>query len=40
MMKKKRVAIITGGSSGIGYEIAKKMVENQVDVTILGRKET
>lgn len=38
-MKKKRVAIITGGSSGIGYAIAKKMVENQVDVTILGRKE-
>lgn len=38
-MKKKRVAIISGGSSGIGYAIAKKMVKNQVDVTILGRKE-
>lgn len=38
-MKTQRVAIVTGGSSGIGFAIAKKMVENHVDVTILGRKE-
>lgn len=35
----KRVAIVTGGSSGIGFAITKKMVENHVDVTIIGRND-
>ncbi|MCO7124762.1 SDR family oxidoreductase [Sporolactobacillus shoreicorticis] len=38
-MRTNRVALITGGSSGIGFAIAKKMIENHVDVTIMGRKE-
>lgn len=39
-MNRKRVAVVTGGSSGIGFAIAKKMVENDIDVTILGRTES
>ncbi|MXQ53416.1 SDR family NAD(P)-dependent oxidoreductase [Shimazuella alba] len=36
-MSEKRVAVITGGSSGIGFGIAQKLVRDGFDVTILGR---
>lgn len=39
-MNKNDVAIVTGGSSGIGFATAKKLLETGVDVTIVGRKET
>ena len=34
-----KVAIITGGTRGIGYAIAKKFLENNAKVVILGSKE-
>ncbi len=34
---KKRVALVTGGSRGIGYEIAKKMLNQGYEVAILSR---
>jgi NAD(P)-dependent dehydrogenase (short-subunit alcohol dehydrogenase family) len=36
----KRVAVITGGASGIGYAIAKKFVDNKIRTVILGRDAT
>lgn len=38
-MEEKRFAIITGGSSGIGLATAKKMLEKNINVTILSRTE-
>ena len=34
-----KVAIITGGTRGIGYAIAKKFLDNNAKVVILGSKE-
>ena len=38
-MLKNKVAIITGGTRGIGYAIAKKFLENNAKVVILGSRE-
>ncbi len=38
-MEEKRFAVITGGSIGIGLATAKKMLERNIDVTILSRTE-
>ena len=35
-----RIAVITGGASGIGFSIAKKFVQNNIKVTLVGRDET
>ena len=35
-----RVAIVTGGASGIGYAIAKKFVQNDIKVILIGRDKT
>lgn len=37
MLLKGKHAIITGGGSGIGYAIAKKMIESGAEVTLVGR---
>ena len=40
-MLKDKIAIITGGTRGIGFEIAKVYLENKAKVIILGsRKES
>ena len=36
-IKKYRVAIVTGGASGIGFAIAKKLVKNDIKVILIGR---
>ena len=38
-MLKDKVAIITGGTRGIGFAIAKKFLDNNAKVVILGSKE-
>lgn len=35
-----RIAIITGGASGIGFAIAKKFVQNDIRVILIGRDKT
>ena len=35
-----RIAIITGGASGIGFAIAKKFVQNDIKVILIGRDKT
>jgi len=35
-----RIAVITGGASGIGFSIAKKFVQNGIKVILVGRNET
>lgn len=37
--KNKRVAIITGGGSGLGFAMAEKFVENGIHTVIIGRDE-
>ena len=37
--QQKKVAIVTGGASGIGYAIAEKFVQNQIKTIIIGRNE-
>ncbi len=36
----KKVALITGGASGIGFAIAKKFVQNDIRVVLVGRDQT
>jgi NAD(P)-dependent dehydrogenase (short-subunit alcohol dehydrogenase family) len=38
--RKNKVAIITGGASGIGFAIARKFVENEIGVVLIGRDHT
>lgn len=35
-----RIAIITGGASGIGFAIARKFVQNDIKVILIGRNKT
>jgi NAD(P)-dependent dehydrogenase (short-subunit alcohol dehydrogenase family) len=35
-----RIAIITGGASGIGFAIARKFVQNKIKVILIGRNKT
>jgi NAD(P)-dependent dehydrogenase (short-subunit alcohol dehydrogenase family) len=35
-----RIAIVTGGASGIGFAIAKKFVQNGIKVILIGRDKT
>jgi NAD(P)-dependent dehydrogenase (short-subunit alcohol dehydrogenase family) len=35
-----RIAIVTGGASGIGFAIAKKFVQNDIKVILMGRDKT
>ena len=37
MDKKKRLALVTGGSRGIGKAIALEFAENGIDVVVTGR---
>jgi NAD(P)-dependent dehydrogenase (short-subunit alcohol dehydrogenase family) len=36
----RKVAIVTGGASGLGYSIAKKFTDNNIITIIMGRDET
>lgn len=36
-MNKRKIAIVTGGSSGLGLAIAEKFVRNNISVVIIGR---
>ena len=36
----RKIAIITGGASGIGFAIAKKFVQNNIVVVLIGRDKT
>ena len=35
-----RIAIVTGGASGIGFAIARKFVQNEIKVILVGRDKT
>jgi NAD(P)-dependent dehydrogenase (short-subunit alcohol dehydrogenase family) len=37
---KKKIAVITGGASGIGFAIAKKFVQNNIRTVLIGRDRT
>lgn len=37
---KNRIAVITGGASGIGYAIAKKFVKNNIKSVLIGCDQT
>ena len=37
--KQKKIAVVTGGASGIGFAIAEKFAENQITTIIIGRNE-
>ena len=39
MMLKDKVAVVTGGTRGIGYAIVKKYLENGAKVVLFGSKE-
>ena len=39
MNKKSKIAIVTGGASGLGFATAKKLVENDIKTIIIGRNE-
>ncbi len=39
MLLKDRVAVVTGGTRGIGYAIVKKYLENGAKVVLFGSKE-
>ena len=39
MLLKDRVAVVTGGTRGIGYAIVKKYLENWAKVVLFGSKE-
>jgi len=39
MVLKQKKTLVTGGSSGLGFSLAKKLLEKQADVHILGRHE-
>ena len=38
-MIKDKVAIVTGGTRGIGYEIVRKFLQNNAKVILLGSRE-
>ena len=38
-MKNEKIAIVTGGASGLGYAIAKKFTEKGIKTLVLGRNE-
>jgi NAD(P)-dependent dehydrogenase (short-subunit alcohol dehydrogenase family) len=40
MKQMKEIAVITGGASGIGFAIAKKFVQNNIMVILIGRNKT
>lgn len=37
---KPKIAIVTGGSSGLGYEISKKLIQHDLNVCLVGRDES
>ena len=37
-MSKSRVAIVTGGASGIGFAIAEKFVQNNIQTIVIGHR--
>jgi len=39
MNKKSKIAIVTGGASGLGFAAARKLVENDIKIIIIGRNE-
>ena len=39
-MNEKHLAVVTGGSSGIGFSIAKKLIHDGIEVVIIGRDES
>jgi NADP-dependent 3-hydroxy acid dehydrogenase YdfG len=39
-MTKLKVAIVTGGGSGLGFAIARKLTENNIHTILVGRNKT
>lgn len=39
-MTKLKVAIVTGGGSGLGFAIARKLTENNIHTILVGRDKT